>query len=425
MFEVYKTTLQLLKKKDQYDKLRQVVKKNLIDQDVRRALTVLDRYWKDYPEHDVVVPDTFLAELNIQNPDLDEGQIKMYKGMVDIMMQEPDEATAKGLLRSLRTLDFASKVEEAHELYQTGIDVDLHQTIRDLLLCYERDISRDERMDYCRESILDIIREQETGHNLPWFLPCLAGSMPDVRTGSQIIFAARPGKGKTSFCARQAVHVAKLTPDDRPIVWFNNESKAARIKGTIYRAALGTDFQGIINMGADVAHQAYNDTVGGSDRIRIFDIHGRDYRVLEQLIIKHEPAVVIFDMLDNVHGFGDAARTDLRLEQLYQWAREQAVIHDFVSIPTSQISVEGEGLAWCDQSMLKDSKTAKQGACDAVITMGATSNKDQEWSRFMYVPKTKQTPNKGFRADCATEVIFDGPRCQFYEAGMKPETPNC
>ena len=425
MFEVYKTTLQLLKHKDQYDKIRGVVSKSLIDADVRRALSVLDRYWKDYPAHDVVVPETFLAELNIQNPDLDESKIKFYKGMTDIMMQEPDEATAKGLLRSLRTLDFAAKIEQANETFQTGLDMDLHETIKDLMLHFEADISRDERVDFCRESIFDIIREQETGSNMPWFLNCLARSMPDVRTGSQIIFAARPGKGKTSFCARQVVHIANQTPDDRPVVWFNNESKAARIKGTIYRAALGTDFKGIIAMGADAAHAGYSAVVGGQDRIRIFDVHGRDFKFLESLIQKHEPAYVVFDMLDNVHGFGDAQRTDLRLEQLYQWAREQAVINDFVSIPTSQISVEGEGLAWCDQSMLKDSKTAKQGACDAIITMGATSNQAQEWSRFMYVPKTKQTPLAGNRADCATEVVFDGPTCQFYEADKKGQAPNC
>jgi replicative DNA helicase len=413
MFEVYKTTLQLMKKRDQYDKLRQVVKKNLIDTDVRRAINVLDHYWNDYPEHQVVVPDTFLSELNIKNPDLDANQLKMYKGMVDIMMQEPDEATAKGLLRSLRTIDFADKMEKIHEQYQTGLDVDLHSEIRELLLRFESDISRDERVDYCRESILDIIEEEESGFNLPWFLPDLAGAMPHCKTGDQYIFAARPGKGKTSFCARQAVHVAPQTPDDRPILWFNNESKAAKIKGTLYRAALGTDFKGIIKMGADTAHQRFTELTGGQDRIKVFDIHGRDHRFLESLIIKWQPAVVIFDMLDNVQGFSGADRTDLRLEALYQWAREQAVIHDFLSLPTSQISVEGEGLAWCDQSMLKDSKTAKQGACDGIITMGAVNAKEKLWSRYIYVPKSKQSPEPGYRADCATEVTFDGAKCQF------------
>jgi replicative DNA helicase len=210
--------------------------------------------------------------------------------------------------------------------------------------------------------------------------------------------------------------MAKETPDDRPVFWLNNEGKGRVIKATTYRAALKTDRDGLIGLGAKDAAELYAGVVGGADRIRIYDIHGRDYKFLERLIDEQRPAVVFFDMLDNVHGFGDAARTDLRLESLYQWARESAVIYDFLSIPTSQISVEGEGLAWCDQSMLKDSKTAKQGACDAIVTMGAKNGPEWANSRFLYVPKVfKGQPAKGYRADCCREVHFDANRCQFTE----------
>lgn len=426
MFEIYKTTLQLMKKRENYLKLKGIVKKGLIDSDVRRALNVLDQYWRNYADHDVVVPEVFMAELNLQHPDLDEPKLKMYKGMTDIMMHEPDEATAKGLMRSLRTLDFASKLEAAHEDYQNGLDVDLHATVRDLLGRFEQDISRDEAVDYCRTSIEEIIDEAQTGFNLPWFLDCLQGSLPDIRTGDQLVFAARPGRGKTSFCAREAVHVAPLAPDDRPVIWFNNESKATKIKGTIYRAALNKSFQEIIAYGGEEARREYEKVVGGLDRIRIYDIHGRDYRFLESIIAKQSPILVIWDMLDNVKGFADAARTDLRLEALYQWSREMAVVHDFVSLATSQISVEGEGLAWCDQSMLKDSKTAKQGAADAIITMGSVNQQDRLNSRYLYVPKEKSETLPGYRQDCATEVTFDTKRCQFIEPGKgaKDGEPN-
>ena len=233
MFEIHKTTLQLMKTKKNYDKLRGIVQKKLIDADIRRALTVLDSYWTNYPDHALVLPDVFMAELTLQNPDLDEADIKMYKGMSDIMQQEPDEASATGLIRSLRTLDFAAKLESAHELYHQGLDMDLHSTVRELLGTFERDISRDLSVEYCQDTLAEIIADIECGHRLPWFLNCLNGSMPDVRTGMQIIFAARPGKGKTSFCAKQIVSLAGQTPDDRPVLWFNNEGKANRIKGTI------------------------------------------------------------------------------------------------------------------------------------------------------------------------------------------------
>jgi replicative DNA helicase len=251
--------------------------------------------------------------------------------------------------------------------------------------------------------------------------------LPNVRTGQQHIFAARPGKGKTSFCAAQAVCFARQIPDDRPIVWFNNEGKGRVIKGTTYRAALHLDFNGIIDLGAANAAKQFSEVCGGPDRIRIFDVHGRDYRYLERIIDAHRPSVVFFDMLDNVKGFGDAARDDLRLESLYQWSRESAVIYDFLSIPTKQVSVEGDAIPWIPASALKDSKTGVQGACDSIITMGYKGGKQWLDSRFLFVPKTKQSPEKGYRADCAVEIRFNGGKCQFIETlptDTSQEDPN-
>lgn len=344
MFEMFRSTLQLMKHHEHFKKLHHVVDKSLIDGDIRKALSCLERYWRNYPDHDVVEPSAFLAELNLLYPDMDQAQQMIFQGMVHQMMQEPDATTTKGLIRSYRTLDFATKLEKAYDTYQEGHDIDLHAAVRDLIGRFEADISRDESIDWCQDTIDQIIHDAQEGFNFPWFLDCLGGSLPDVRAGDQLVFAARPGKGKTSFCARAAVHVAPRTPDDRPVVWFNNESKASKIKGTVYRAALGKSFQEIIRLGGEHAQELFEDTVGGRGRIKIFDVHGRDYRFLESIIQQHQPSVVFFDMLDNVRGFGDAARTDLRLEQLYQWARERAVIDDFVSIATSQISVEGRAL---------------------------------------------------------------------------------
>lgn len=424
MFTVEKTTLQLLRNRENYEKIRGVVNKSLFDPGVKRALTVLDNYWQNYEGHTQVMPDVFMSELALAYPDLSDADLTVHQGMTEIMCSEPDEASAKGLMRSLRTMDFANKLEKAHEDYATGLDIDLHGTVADLLDRFQTDIARDEAVDWCRDDIIDIIESSKTGFHMPWFLDCLQGSLPDIIPGDQIILAARPGKGKTSLCARQAVHMASLTPDDRPVLWFNNEGKGRKIKGTIYRAALAKSFAEIVAFGGDEAKAEYERCVGGPDRIKIFDVHGRDYRFLESIIKDYQPAAVFFDMLDNVHGFGDAARTDLRLEQLYQWARERAVIHDFISIAVSQISVEGEGLAWCDQSMLKDSKTAKQGACEAIVMMGTTNNQNQLWSRFMYVPKQKSETKPGYRPDCAQEIIFDGARCQFKEPKENGEGVN-
>lgn len=419
MFESYKTILQLVKTREQYDKLSGIINKRLLDNDVRRTINALDQYWNNYPGHDIVVPDVLLTEIGMNNADITEDQLRIYKGMIDVMMHEPDPDAAEGIIRTLRTMDFAAEMEAHIEAYHEGRDLDLYQTVLETSQKFERDISRSVKLDFIRDSIDEILEEEENGHRFSWPLTCLSGAMPATKTGMQFIFAARPGKGKTSFCAFAAVHFARQTPDNRPVMWLNNEGKGNRIKATTYRAALGVDRAGLITLGAKKAGTLYNEAIGGQDRIRIFDIHGRDHKFVERLIEKHRPAVVFFDMLDNIHGFGDAARTDLRLEFLYQWARESAVIYDFMSIPTSQISAVGEDTAWCDQSMLKDSKVGKQGACDAVIMMGAKNAPEFHRDRFMYIPKVaKMAPAPGYRPDCYTPVVFDGPTCQFVEPGL-------
>jgi len=91
---------------------------------------------------------------------------------------------------------------------------------------------------------------------------------------------------------------------------------------------------------------------------------------------------------------------------MYQWARECSVKYDFLSLPTSQVSVEGAGTQWIPESCLKDSKTGKQGACDAIITIGTEDRVGFENSRFIYIPKTKSKPVDGALADCRSEAVF-------------------
>jgi len=416
MFEINKTVIQLLKHRDNYEKLKSVVNKRLFDTDTRRILNTLDLYWANYPDHKVVSPDVFMSEIILNNPDLSDSDMTLCKGIVSVMLQDADEHSSRGILRSLRTLDFADKLRKVQESYQTGLDIDLYTNVGSLLDRFEHDIKRDDTDVIERADFQDILAEESSGTTIPWFLECLRGSMPDVHPGMQIIFAARPGTGKTSFCARDAVYKATRIPDSRPVLWVNNEGKGIRILGTLYRAALGKTLKQLGELGHEKAQKMYHEAIGGEDKIQVANVQGRDYKFLERLFSKIKPAVVYFDMLDNVHGFSGSERNDLKIEQLYQWAREQAVLHDFLSIPTSQIDAKGEGLAWPDKSMLKDSKTGKQGACDSIIMMGATNNTNQLWSRFIRITKLhKGRSMPGVRPDCAKEVQFNGQTCQFIE----------
>ena len=162
---------------------------------------------------------------------------------------------------------------------------------------------------------------------------------------------------------------------------------------------------------------AYSSAMGGNpEAIKVYDVHGFWNHELEDLVRQVPPAVIIFDMVDNV-SFGGAVsnngqRTDQLLEAMYQWARIMAVKHDCVVLATSQISADGENLSYPTLSMLKDSKTGKQGAADFILTIGSQDTMPN--TRFLGLTKNKLSVEGGPKAP-KIETHFDGLRGRFRE----------
>lgn len=414
MYQINRTLLQILTIKKQWQKLRSSIHLDRFDKEVRCVLNQINKYWKQYDHTDMNM-EVFVSKFFIDVTCTDQERL-YYNKIFDTMLSEPDEVTSKDIIRNLRTMEFHKEIEDAGNDYTLGVDIDIYETIRAHCNDFESDIRRDADTGFCTASIQDILDDAQNGSKLEWMLDSLRRAMPDLRTGHQVIVAARPGKGKTSFVAHAVTHMLQgdyMKASGRPVVWFNNEGYKIRIKNSCVRAALRRTLEEIADIGWEVAGNKYINIIGAMDNIRIYDIHGRDHMYLERIIDNDKPAIVVWDMLDNVKGFYGSKgndRKDQQLEALYQWARECSVKYDFLSLPTSQISVEGSNIQWVPDSMLKDSKTGKQGACDAIITIGSVDKIGFENSRFIYVPKTKSSPVKGFPADCRTEVVFDGGR---------------
>lgn len=336
----------------------------------------------------------------------------IYKDIILVMYDKPDKTVATALVKGLRELEFAKRVDDTLISYNLGEDIDFYESIALTVKEFEKDIKRSVDISWCDASVEDILNEEINGIKLSWKLTCLQNSMPNLRTGEQIIVAARPGKGKTSFCADAITNFAiqKAVQDSgRPIVWFNNEGKAFKCKGACIRSSLKKTYDELIDIGLKKSNKIFMEKLGRKT-IRIFDIHGRDNNFLERIIAEHNPIVVIWDMLDNVRGFTNTKRDDQRLEHLYQWARECSVMYDFLSIATSQISAEGSNTRFISDSLLNGSKTGKPAACDAIITIGCIDKVGFENSRFINIPKTKFAPKQGYDSFCRTEVVFDSER---------------
>lgn len=134
----------------------------------------------------------------------------------------------------------------------------------------------------------------------------------------------------------------------------------------------------------------YNRILGRHNRIRLIDKPAADYKYYQRELERIKPKLIIIDMLDKIHGFDNSKRDDLRLQSLYQWAREMAKIYGPV-IASSQVDGTGADTEYIGMHQLAGSRVAKQGEADAIITIGRLEDEDKghENRRYIYVPKNK------------------------------------
>lgn len=418
--QIMSQLLQLMKYRSEYEKLRPYIKLSLLDKETKAYMTAFDDFFKRYPDVNEITAAAFVAMRDSLG--LYEGSSPEEDDEYDLFMFEtikndvPDDVR-KMIIRNVTELNLSDDLEQILAKFKMDKLSNLYEHTTDIIDSYKRTLGKhftDGGIDF---SISDVLKKEETGIALQWELRCLRDSMHNLSTQKSVIIAARPDAGKTSFLCRQAGHMLHQTKGktDRPLLWCNNEGKLPDIVLTMGRALLNKTVSEIKEYKPEDIDKMISNYIGGNDRVILRNVHRWDYRQIESLIEEFNPLIVIVDMLDNVRGFENAGRDDLRLEQLYIWLRDAAIIHDFLALPSSQLSQEAESIPYPDQSMLKDSRTGKAGACDGIITIGRVlNNRTKRDIRYIGCPKNKFTQSSDdVRPECQKEVIFDHKRAVF------------
>jgi replicative DNA helicase len=298
--------------------------------------------------------------------------------------------------------------------YQNGDEIDIVTCAQTALTTYKAATRANDNIGgYVDDAIGDILKDQtDVSKGIKPRLAVLQQYMRPFRSGDFGIMAARPDQGKTSLICSELTYMASQT--DQPILWCNNEGRGRNIYPRLYQAALNLTYPEMLELNRKgTLVKEYLKAIKSDDpfKIRIKDIHDFTIGQVERVIEEIKPSIVVYDMIDNIKGFGSMARTDLALEEMYKYCRTLAVTYDHIGFATSQISAEGDQLCYPTQTMLKDSKTGKQGACDFILMMG--QNKDAGPNqRFIGLPKNKLML-AGKQKDPQTEVYFDAARCRF------------
>lgn len=387
-----------------------------------RMIEDYQQYFKEHPDISSIDLEDFASWAMVSHKmDPDTGW--MIEDDIKRAIGEVPESIEVGLVDRLMCEANAVSMREMLDRYSKGENIDYFNELKGRVDSLEGELQRKRSSCKVEANIEEILRMDANDEGLHWRLSVLNRAMRPLLPGDFGIIAARPDVGKSTFIADQATFFAGQTVEGRPVIWLNNEGKGERLIGRLWQAALNATLPELAQLEVEQKlHRSFSQAVGGPDQIQVFDIHDLWSHEVEDILKQVKPSVVIFDMIDNVKFSGAASnagqRTDQILENMYQWGRRLAVKYDCVVLATSQVSADGEGMRFPNQSMLKDSKTGKQGAADFILMIG--KDNEQPDARFISLPKNKLARPTGFK-DPRQEVLFDGSRSRYFEANERPQ----
>lgn len=416
------TLLRLLRTRDKYEKMRRAVPDAVLDIKTKTILDDFGKYFREFTDVAAIDEEPFwLWFRTFAHPKLNDEQRALYQGLLKQVQEPLDPSLEAGLMARLVSAKTAQDLLSTIEKFNEGEEIDFGAQLRSHVEQFELETNRKVKTPWVQDDINELLQDDANDVGFHWRLDELNLALRPLRAGDFGIIAARPDVGKSTFLTDQLSHFAaqvdQLYPDQqRSILWFNNEGPGNRIVKRLFQSALNASGSDLVARSqAGTIGRDYVEATGGRHHvIRVFDVHDFWNHEIEDIVRQFPPAIIVFDMVDNIK-FGGAVsnggqRTDQLLEAMYQWSRVMGVKHDCVVLATSQISADGENMCYPTLSMLKDSKTGKQGAADFILTIGF--NQDFPSSRYLGLTKNKLA-REGGPKQLKAEVIFDGQRGRY------------
>lgn len=396
--------------------------KHVLDIKTQTILDDFGKFFREFPETTAIEEEPFwLWFRSFAHPKLNDEQRALYKGLLSQVQEPVSPDLEAGLMSRLVAADTAERIVRMVEKFNEGDEINLGAELRSAVEQFELDTNRKVKTPWVQDDINDLLKDDENDIGFHWRQTDLNLATRPLRAGDFGIIAARPDIGKTSFLTDNlsffAAQVDSIFPEQqRTILWFNNEGPGKRIVSRLYQSALNAAMSDLVKRSqAGTVRGDYLKATGGRpDVIRVFDIHDFWNHEVEDIIRTTPPAIIVFDMVDNIKFGGgvnnNGQRTDQLLEAMYQWARIIGVKHDCVVLATSQVSGDGENMCYPTLGMLKDSRTGKQGAADFILTIGY--NPDFPNSRYLGFTKNKLARENGPKQP-KIETVFDGSRGRY------------
>ena len=407
--------LACMRTREGFNELHGALDLDTIDPKQRVMVAAFERYFERHPSHAEIQWDVFSPWFfDVGRPNMKEEEAAMFRLIIGASARQVDADIRSSIKEDLYQLSTSTRIAHLIAAFDAGEEPFVIEKISQEMDRYNA-VVRTGRDPYVPMDIEDIMQEEANDEGVRWRLQCINMSMRPLRPGDFGLIAARPDQGKTSFLTDQLTFMATQIEEGDDILWLNNEGPSRKINARLLQSAIGqSGFAMAQRPAADIRKQ-YVDAVGRFDRIKVMGITGFNTFQVERLIAHSKAKIVVFDMIDNIRGFGDAARTDLMLERMYQWCRELAEKHNTINLATSQVSNEGATLLYPTMGMLKDSKTGKQGAVDFQLMIGSHEGTMPGSDNVRAVSLPKNKLRRASSPPLRQDVIFDRDAGRFTE----------
>jgi replicative DNA helicase len=380
--------LSIVGDKNTYNRFKDHVKKYNVSSVTLDIFNVLGEYWDNYPMRTEMNLDEFrtfyfiVRGKKIKDPAVYEMAFDNLKENLG----KPVKPIVKDILSKLIETDYATRIYDVCVKIGTGGGGEL-TSIEPLLSEYKKEVGASvEKSDVFVSPSLTYLSDIVATGGLEWRLKELNVSLGPLRKGDFIIIAARPESGKTTFVASEASYMMTQLKPDEHVIWINNEEASNKVMMRVIQAYHGVTTGELLDNPSTYEAEF---TSNGGDRFLVLDDDSgiKSVNKISTLFAEFKPGLIIFDQLDKVHGFKQD-REDLRIGQLYEWARDKAKEYCPV-IAISQVDGTGEGEKWIQMNQLRGSKTDKIGEADAIVTIGKSNEPAMDLQRFIHIPKNK------------------------------------
>lgn len=381
--------LKAFEDRDAYERFSKYVRPSSLGEYAHTIFVAMGEWYKNNPTAKEMQWTKFSPWfLLVKHAKMEEAKASIYRGIFPKLADATLEATPlEDMMDGLIGRDYASKVAELCLNVADGDDV---AKLSDAAKMLEEYQNRRGRIAKLEDSIVsgllsDVLKDTVSG-GYTWRMDCLNDALGPLRQGDFIVVGTRPDTGKTTFLASESTFIAPQLPDDRPVLWLNNEEAGKKVLRRIVQSAIGWETAKMESHPDDAA-EAYRKLLGRDDKVLVYDNAFISTKDVEALCKKYNPGLIIFDQLWKVKGY-ETENEVTRLTMLFNWGREIAKAYAPV-ITVHQADGTAEGCQWIDMSQLYMSKTGIQGEADAIITIGRTP--DGGNNRYLYVPKNKMT----------------------------------